>query len=400
MKTDKARVDDLIVFVRGLMNKENGKELYDRYRTDIENVTPQEVFEVFHSLLKHGTKADEILVFLDKVINVFYKSLSGYTWKKPEKNSFVGLMLEENKALVQKLEDIKDIIRLEDFNRRKEALLPKILELKEFNDHYLKKENILFPYMEKRMEKFEGLAIMWALHDEARAQLDRVIACLRSEACQEAELNVGLGSLFFDLHGLVQKEELILFPAASEVIREEEWLEMLKQSLEYGFPFIEKPQIGAGIEDAADGPGAEAIGPQAEWLLKTETGVLNVEEVLMIFNALPVDMTFVDENNKVRFFTRPKDRIFPRSPAVIGRNVENCHPPESVHVVNEIIESFRAGKQDNAAFWINLKGRKIMIQYFALRDSMGNYKGILEVSQDITEITQLEGERRLLHWGK
>lgn len=400
MKTDRARVDNLIVFVRGLMNKENGKELYDKYKTDIENVTPQEVFEIFHSLLKHGDKADEILVFLDKVINVFYKSLSGYTWKKPEKNSFVGLMLEENKALVQKLENIKDIIRLEDFSRRKEALLPRILELKEFNSHYLKKENILFPYMEKRMEKFEGLAIMWALHDETRAQLASVIGCLQSEDCQEAELNVGLGSLFFDLHGLVQKEELILFPAASEVIGDEEWLEMLKQSLEYGFPFIEKPQTGSGIENAAEGLGAAITGSHEEWLLKTETGVLNVEEVLMIFNSLPVDMTFVDENNKVRFFTRPKDRIFPRSPAVIGRNVENCHPPESVHVVNEIIESFRAGKQDNAAFWINLKGRKIMIQYFALRDSKGDYKGILEVSQDITEITQLEGERRLLHWGK
>lgn len=398
MQNDRTRVDNLIVFVRGLMNKENGKELYDKYRTDIENVTPQEAFEVFYSLLKQEAKADEILAYLDKVINVFYKSLSGYTWKKPGKNSFVGLMLEENKALVQKLENIKDIIRTEDFNRRKQALLPRVLELKEFNSHYLKKENILFPYMEKRMEIFEGLAIMWALHDETRAQLDSVIDCLRSEDCQEAELNVGLGSLFFDLHGLVQKEELILFPAASEVIGEEEWVEMLKQSLEYGFPFIEKPQIGAEIEKAAEELETTAKGPQAEWSLKTETGVLNVEEVLMIFNALPVDLTFVDENNKVRFFTRPKDRIFPRSPAVIGRNVENCHPPESVHVVNEIIESFRAGKQDSAAFWINLKGRKIMIQYFALRDSKDIYRGVLEVSQDITEFTQLEGERRLLHW--
>lgn len=400
MKTDRARVDNLIIFVRGLMNKENGKELYDKYKTDIENVTPQEVFEIFHSLLKHGAKADEILVFLDKVINVFYKSLSGYTWKKPERNSFVGLMLEENKALVQKLENIKDIIRLEDFSRRKEALLPRILELKEFNKHYLKKENILFPYMEKKMEKFDGLAIMWALHDETRAQLDSVIGCLQSDDCLEAELNVGLGNLFFDLHGLVQKEELILFPAASEVIGDEEWLEMLKQSLEYDFPFIEKPQIVSGIENTAEGLGAAITAPHEEWLLKTETGVLNVEEALMIFNALPVDMTFVDENNKVRFFTRPKDRIFPRSPAVIGRNVKNCHPPESVHVVNEIIESFRAGKQDNAAFWIDLKGRKIMIQYFALRDSKDIYRGVLEVSQDITEITQLKGERRLLHWGK
>jgi len=398
MQNERARIENLIVFARGLMNKENGKELYEKYKADIENVTPQEVFEIFHSLQKQGTKADEILAFLDKVINVFYKSLSGYTWKKPGKDSFVGLLLEENKALVQKLEKIKDIIRIKDLNSRKEALLPRILELKEFNSHYLKKENILFPYMEKKMERFEGLSVMWALHDETRVQLESVIGCLESKDCGEAELNAGLGSLFFDLHGLVQKEELILFPAASEVIDDREWHEMLKQSMEYGFSFIEMPSFEAVSDDSKEGPGAAITGPQSEWLLKTETGVLDMEEVMMLFNALPVDMTFVDENNKVRFFTRPKDRIFPRSPAVIGRNVENCHPPESVHVVNEIIESFRSGKQDSAVFWINLKGRKIMIRYFALRDSDNNYRGVLEVSQDITEITQLEGERRLLHW--
>jgi DUF438 domain-containing protein len=109
-------------------------------------------------------------------------------------------------------------------------------------------------------------------------------------------------------------------------------------------------------------------------------------------------MTFVDENNKVKFFTRPKDRIFPRSPAIIGRDVDKCHPPQSVHVVHEIIDSFRNGKKDHATFWINIKEKMILIQYFALRDSMGVYKGVLEVSQDITEIRALEGEKRLLHW--
>lgn len=136
------------------------------------------------------------------------------------------------------------------------------------------------------------------------------------------------------------------------------------------------------------------------YFLKTETGVLKLEQILMIFNTLPVDVTLVDENNKVRFFNKPKDRLFPRSPAVIGRDVKNCHPPQSVHVVNEIVESFRTGKQDNATFWIELKGRMILIKYFALRDPAGNFKGTLEVSQDITDIKKLEGERRLLHWGK
>lgn len=131
---------------------------------------------------------------------------------------------------------------------------------------------------------------------------------------------------------------------------------------------------------------------------KTDTGELTFEQVLLVFNALPVDLSFVDENDKLRYFTRPKDRIFPRSPAAIGRDVRNCHPAESVHVVEEIIEEFRSGRKDKATFWINLKGRLILIQYFALRDSSGEYKGVLEVSQDITDIKVLEGERRLLQW--
>lgn len=236
---------------------------------------------------------------------------------------------------------------------------------------------------------------MWAMHDEARKRLEEVIRCLESEGCSEDELNIGLGGLFFALYGLAQKEELILFPSAGEVISRKEWEEMKEQSFEYGFSFVAAPEKESTGETRKIT--AEMTGDR---FLRTDTGVLDLEQVLMIFNTLPLDLTFVDEDNKVRFFTKPKDRIFPRSAAVIGRNVENCHPPESVHVVKEIIESFRNGSQDNAAFWINLKGRRIMIQYYALRDNEGRYKGVLEASQDITELSKLDGERRLLHWGK
>jgi len=151
------------------------------------------------------------------------------------------------------------------------------------------------------------------------------------------------------------------------------------QSFDYDFPFIEKPEKG-------------------DYTFHSETGELSLDQVFMIFNTLPVDMTFVDENNKVRFFSRPKDRIFPRSPAIIGRDVKNCHPPESVHVVEAIIEGFRTGERESAEFWIDIKGKKLLIQYFALRDSDGRYQGTLEVSQNITEIQKIEGQKRLLEW--
>lgn len=396
MKTDQNRVISLAEYVQGLLNKENSKELYLKHRSDIESVSPQEVFEIFHLLLQKGVKPREILTVLDKVINVFYKSLANYSWEWPEKNSFMDILMQENRALEEKLEAIKEIIKDNAIQSRKKVLIARIDELKQFNHHYLKKENILFPYLEKKMKKFDGLAIMWALHDEARALLKKVTECLETEACSEQELNSELGKLFFAMLGLVKKEELILFPAASEIISENEWAEMFRQSLDYEFTFIEKPEPEAGEKGMNEPISDFAEGCRFE----TETGALNFEEMLAIFNTLPLDLTFVDKNNKVRFFTKPKERLFPRSPAVIGRDVEKCHPPESVHVVNEILDAFKAGKEDSATFWIKVKGRMILIQYFALRDSEGNFIGTLEASQDITNTVKLKGERRLLYFGK
>lgn len=398
MKIDQSRIRNLVEYVKGIMNKEDGKELYLRYKSDIEQVTPQEVFEIFYSLLQKDAEPKEILVFLDKVINVFYISLTNYSWKIPENNSFIGFLIQENHALIEKLEGIKEIIKDKDFEARKSELIPKVNELMDFRDHYLKKENILFPFLERKMEKFNGLAIMWALHDETRSLLKKVIECLESKECKQTELNIELGNLFFAMRGLVKKEELILFPAASEVIDESEWSEMLRQSLEYQFPFIQKPKQNSEVENIAGEKDEFIVDYKEGYQFKTDTGTLDFEQILMIFNALPVDLTFVDENNKVRFFTSPKDRIFPRSPAVIGRDVDKCHPPQSVHVVHKIIDAFKAGTQDDAKFWINMKGKTILIQYFALRDSMGKYKGVLEASQDISEIKELDGEKRLLHW--
>lgn len=388
---DMERVQRLKKYVQGVLDKEDGRELYFKYLEDIDNVTPRECFEIFYSKLEKGYTPKDILVILDRTINVFYGSLAHYNWEKPKKDSFLDILIRENKALEEKLNDIKKFIKSKDVKEKKNILLDKLKELEEFNDHYLKKENILFPYLEKKIKSFEGLTIMWSLHDEARAAIRRMIHLVEEEKYDNNILKVELEELFYILLGIVNKEDLILFPASMEVIGEEEWEEMNYQSLDYNFPFIERPKIE--IEKDKEKP-MDFQG----MTLKTETGELDFGQILLIFDALPVDLTFVDENNKVRFFSNPKDRIFPRSPAVIGRDVKNCHPPESVHVVEEIINEFRAGKKDKATFWINLKGRILLIQYFALRNGKGEYKGVLEASQDITEIKALEGERRLLQW--
>lgn len=385
------KVGRLIEYVKGLRDGSDGRELYARYRDDIERVEPQEVFEIFKSLLDQGDYPKDILLFLDKVINAFYVSLVNYKWEYPTNDNFLKDMLLENQALVEKTDEIKTLMKEDNVKIKKEKILQKVDDLERFNVHYLKKENILFPYMEKKAEKFEGLSIMWSLHDAVRAQIKHAQSVLGDDGSSDKEVNTAIANLFFGILGVKKKEELILFPAASRILDESDWYNMHRQSFEYMSPFAGKTEKNNfDVENNGDG--------FINGIFKTETGELTFEELLMMFSSLPVDLTFVDEYNKVKFFTKPKDRIFPRSAAIIGRNVKNCHPPESVHVVEEIVESFRSGRENTAKFWIDLKGKMILIQYFALKDSMGNYKGVLEVSQDITEIKSLNGERRLLKW--
>lgn len=382
-------IEDLKNYVEGVLKKEDGRNLYFAYKDSLDNVTPQDAFEVFYSKLQEGYEPKEILEILDRVINVFHHSLKDYKWEKPKENSFLDILMKENKALEKKLNEIRPILFDKNIKEKKKELLSKLKELQKFDVHYLKKENILFPYLEKKNKNFEGLTLMWTLHDEARKNIAKMIEYLEKDEFDRDEFNVQIGKLFFSLLGLVHKEEYILFPAAMEVISDDEWEDMNMQSLEYGFPFIDPPRIEKKELDIREFDGMK---------FKTDTGELSFEQILLIFNNLPVDLSFVDENDKLRFFTKPKDRIFPRSPAAIGRDVRNCHPAKSIHVVEEIIGEFKAGRRDSATFWINFKGRLVLIQYFALRNSKGEYKGVLEVSQDVTEIKKLEGERRLLQW--
>ncbi|MGM0396356.1 MAG: DUF438 domain-containing protein [Bacillota bacterium] len=393
MNPENKKIERLKEYITRLNAKEDGRELYLEYKDEINAVEPQDAFRIFHGLLEEGMTAREILGFLDKIINVFHKSLAGHTWKRPENDNFLTDLELENQALKKKTDHIKTIVREPVSEMRREKLIPLIEELKEFYPHYTKKENILFPYMEKKMPRYEGLSIMWALHDEVKNQVEDALKKLRDPNCDDHEVNVAIAALFFGILGIVKKEEIILFPAACEVLSEQEWHQMHRQSYEYSFPFIEKKWDENTLE------GNKELSLSAiDGKFKTETGELDFHQLKLLFDSLPVDMTFVDENNKVRFFTKPKDRIFPRSPAIIGRDVSKCHPPDSVHIVEEIVEAFRKGERDTAIFWIRIEERMILIQYFAMRTDDGEYKGVLEVSQDITEIRVLEGERRLLQW--
>jgi len=263
--------------------------------------------------------------------------------------------------------------------------------LSDINLHYLRKENQLFPVLEKH-----GISgpseVMWAIHDDIRQTLKYARA-------QISELQVPLvyGTLKYLLQSIsdmIYKEEHILFPMAMEILAEADWIKVRQGEEEIGYAWIE-PEKGWLPGDEVP---AEARAAGESGTVDLSTGRLTQEQVDLLLTHLPVDISFVNENDELVYYSATKERIFPRSPGLIGRKVQKCHPPKSFHVVQRIVDEFKAGKRDVAEFWIQMKGRFIHIRYFAVRDSGGNYRGTLEVSQDVTDIRKLEGEQRLLDW--
>ena len=395
------RLQDLLAFSMGMMSGESGKELIEKYQDAIDNITPHDMLSLEDKQVQMGMTPDIIKKDVEKIINVFSKSLDRYEWEKPKEGTFLYYLMIENAAFKFKLNQVKKILRSyrgresSHFQELKAELIPRFNEFKLFDYHYIKKENILFPYLEEVWSNYRPLQVMWSLHDDIRRTLKEVIGLLEDSSTEWIDFNPVLGKYYSLVFRMIQKEDIIIFPVATETVSEESWHAMHLQSFEYPFPFIETPPKP---EEEKQNQQTKDSVLSAPGMFVAETGNMTLEQVLLVFNHLPVDITVVDENDRVLFFNKPKERFFPRSPAIVGRSVNNCHPPESVHIVEEIVETFRKGERDTAIFWIELKGRFILIQYFALRNEKGAYKGVMEVSQDATEIRKLEGQRRLLNW--
>jgi PAS domain S-box-containing protein len=185
------------------------------------------------------------------------------------------------------------------------------------------------------------------------------------------------------------KENNVLFPTSLRVLAEDEWKDIRRQFDELGYCSFTPTGAEVLPEERA------APKPEAEGKVTFETGSLSREELEATLNALPVDITFVDREDTVRYFNQSEERIFPRTRAIIGRQVQLCHPQKSIHVVNRIVEDLRSGRRDVAEFWIQHQGRFVHIRYFAVHDEDGQYLGTLEVTQDISDIKKLDGEKRL-----
>jgi DUF438 domain-containing protein len=271
-------------------------------------------------------------------------------------------------------------------------------DLMDVDKHYRRKEDLFFSCLERH-----GISgpskVMWAVHDEIRQRLKTLERALAEDGLNPGRLAVVVDEVAADalmiLEAMTRKEEQILLPMMLQTLTEEEWGEIWQQSPRYGWCLVEPragytPPQAAHPEKTIDLAGSGAV--------QFPTGSLDFEQLLGIFAALPVDLTFVDAEDRVRFFSEGPERIFSRSKAIIGRKVQHCHPPKSVNVVEQILADFRAGRQDVAEFWISHQDKFVHIRYFAVRDQRGAYLGTLEVTQDLTRLRALEGERRLLQY--
>ena len=419
INSSEEKIKSLLAFSMGMIKGEDGKTLMDKHKKAIESITPYDMIAMEDKQMEMGVTTHEIKKNIGKVLNVFGQYLQQYKWEKPKEGTFLYYLMQENRALENHLSTTTTLIKkintvnpnspeyIAAFNNLKSN----ILKLKEFNIHYIKKENILFPYLEKSWESYKPLMVMWSLHDDIRKKLKLLDKLFNYENSNLKEINSELGDLFFLMRGMIFKEDNIVFPIATETTKEEEWAEMHKQSFETGFAFIDAPTKTEEKKKEFSHEKKSMKNTNEENILNDilsseflknsaidlDTGKLTIEQIKLLLNTLPVDITLVDENDTVRFFSKPKDRFFPRSVAIIGRKVQNCHPPESVHIVNGIIESFKAGEKDFEHFWIQMKGKFIFIQYYALHNENGEYKGVIEVSQDITDIRKLSGEKRLVN---
>jgi PAS domain S-box-containing protein len=239
---------------------------------------------------------------------------------------------------------------------------------------------------------------MWAEHNDIREEKKKLYKLVETkESMSFEEFAKELGELAKSTEDMLSshfyKESNILFPAALKVISEDEWREIKKQCDELGYCCF-TPEDAKGVVRAAGEPTSQIASSSNE--ITFETGEFSTKELEAVLNTLPVDITFVDKEDRVRYFSQSKERTFPRAKAIIGRKVQQCHPQKSLHVVEEILSDFKEKKREEAGFWINMEGRLIYIRYFAVRDKAEKYIGCLEVTQDITDIKKIEGEKRLL----
>ncbi len=388
--------------------EEARKALKDR----VQHLAPYEIAIIEQEMVEE-TEDECVKEDIQAMLEVFQDVLVTKEQSLPE-NHPISCYRRENAKMKELLLSVEDLVQ---YPVIKNQWLELYEELLKFKIHLSRKQNQLYPVLEKKGFT-RPTTTMWTLDDFIRDEIAECYNLLLED--QEEEFIGKQAELVADVRDLMDKEENILYPTSLEMISDEEFRYMAEGDQEIGFAYItvdkDKTDIPkSSASSAASSPlsGLSSAPGFAEELagllgkygfnkkeekLNVTTGQLTLEQINLIYQHMPVDLSYVDENELVCFYTDTKHRVFPRSKNVIGRDVKNCHPKASVHIVEEIIKKFRSGEQDKAEFWINKPDLFIYIIYYAVRDENGKFRGVLEMMQDCTHIRSLQGSQTLLTW--
>ena len=412
-------------------NPEELERLKEEIKSVIKELKPVEIAIVENELAREdGITVERIREICDVHLELMEEFLNEEPTVEPWHPIYISM--KEHEKILGMLKNLKDLVNsaTKSFSFETLVAIGKLTEeLKKVELHFQKQEYGIFPYVEKYGVE-QPPKVMWSEHDTMRAMIKdfaKIIENRDVERLKTEGVNITTQLLeMFMMH--MHKENHILFPTALNLVSEDEFKQIRKTFDEIGYccyfpePIdFEKPHK----KDSKDMPSEKPV--QIEKLLKAydelksllqEMGVLSqentattplssqgriylpsgsfsIEELTYLLNTLPIDITFVDKNDEVRYFSEGKERIFLRTRDVIGRKVQNCHPPKSVHIVEKILRDFKSGKRDNADFWIKLGEKYVLIRYFAVRNEKGEYIGTLEVTQDIAPIQKITGEKRI-----
>lgn len=365
-----------------------------------------EVVEVEQELISEGLPEEEVLRLCDLHSMVLEDSIDLSGAQPVPAGHPVDTFQKENRELekvVKKLNGIyerpEELLKTMGPDNLINSLRSLFNSLMDVDKHYRRKEYLLFPYLERY-----GITgppkVMWGKHDETRAFLSQALNSLINPGTVTPEslkikISMSLEPASKAVSDMIMKEEEILLPMTMDKLTDDDWYQIYKQTNEIGYCLYD-PKVEWKPSGADSGDNVSAYGNNVQ----LPSGRFSVEELMAILNSLPVDLTFVDREDKVKYFSQGQERIFDRNRAILGRDVRMCHPPSSVHVVEQIISDFKSGKEDRCPFWIQMKDKFIHIEYFALRNEKGEYLGTLEVSQDLTEKRKLSGEKRILSYSR
>ena len=408
INNSKFRKEKLKELILKLHEGKDPQQVKKELVTTLRQIPYGEVVEVEQELIAEGLPESEVLRLCDVHGEVLDGHIDQSMAKEVPDGHPVDVFRQENKELLKVVRKAEELlatlyaIGTSDFNDHRNKLLSCFNDLMDVDKHYKRKEYLLFPYLEKN-EITGPPKVMWGKHDEIRDQLKGCIEILRNADLKKTDLEDAEELLFVPvlkaIADMAKKEDEILFPMSMDVLTTDNWWQIHRQTLEFGFSLYD-PQVdwkpGGLSEEASESESFRSENGSVQ----LPSGSFNATEILAILNTIPLDMTFVDKNDKVKYFTQGSHRIFPRSRSIINRDVRLCHPPGSVHIVEKILEDFKSGKASHAPFWIQMHGKFIYIEYYALRDEKGEYLGTLEVSQDLTNARSLEGEQRILSYNE